>query len=422
MPREGRERAGNGRRTVRDVDLFQMALGLEEPWAVVRTEFDAEARRLDIYLDFPRGSRFPCPECGLDGCPAYDTSEKQWRHLNFFQHEAYLHAPVPRVNCGACGVKQIAVPWARPGSGFTLLFEALVLAMIKQMPVAAVSQLVGETDNRLWRVLHHYVGEARAQADFSDVRHLGVDETASRRGQNYVTFFVDLERARLLFGTEGRDANTFGVFRLDLLEHGGRPEWIRELCMDMSGAYQRGAGLHFPLAEVTFDRFHVMKLMNEAIDQVRREEQLDRPELKRTRWLWMKGQKKLSVEQLAALQSLLRPSRTALKTAKAYQMKLSFAEEFWTLPPALAEEYLTRWCRWAKRSRLRPMQKLANTLWTHRRGLFRWFFSEISNGILEGINSLVQAAKARARGYRNSKNLIAMAYTLAGDLDFALPT
>lgn len=407
---------------MRDVDLFQLALGLEEPWQVVRTEFDAAARKLDIHLDFPRGSRFRCPECGWGDCPAYDTAPKEWRHLNFFQHEAFLHAPVPRVKCPEHGVKQVKVPWARSDSGFTLLFESLIMAMVKQMPVLAVARIVGETDQRLWRVLNHYVGEALAKADFSEVREVGVDETASKRGHNYVSFFVDLQKRRLLFGTEGKDANTFGAFRLDLQQHGGKPEQIRELCIDMSGAFQRGAGLHFPLANVTFDRFHVMKLFNEAIDQVRREEQVDRPELKRTRWLWMKAQGKLPRRQLEALQALLRPSRTALRTAKAYQMKLSFAEEFWSLPPMLAEAFLEKWCGWARRSRLKPMKRLAGTLWHHRRGLLRRFFSEISNGILEGINSLVQAAKARARGYRSTRNLITMAYLISGDLDFALPT
>jgi len=407
---------------VRDTDLFEKALGLEEPWYVGRVTFDEQARRLDVHLAFHRGGRFECPECGWGGCPAYDTSEKEWRHLNFFQHEAYLHAPLPRVECWRCGVKQVRVPWARPGSGFTLLFEAWVLALVKQMPVRSVAQLVGETDHRLWRMLDHYVSEARSKADFSEVRHVGVDETASRRGHDYVSFFVDLERSRLLFGTEGKDANVFGAFRVDLMAHGGVPERVRELCMDMSAAFQRGAGIHFPLAQLTFDRFHVVKLLNEAIEEVRRAEQLDRVELKKTRWLWLKRPENLTKAQAEKLAALLRPSETGLQTAKAYQMKLSFVEEFWGLPPALAEEYLRKWCRWARRSKLEPMKRVARTLWSHRAGLLRWYFSGISNGILEGINSLVQAAKARARGYRSTKNLLTMAYLLCGDLDLALPT
>ncbi len=407
---------------MRDVDLFQQALGLREPWRVERTEFDTSARRLDLYLGFERGARFECPECGWGRCPAYDTRDKQWRHLNFFQHEAYLHAPVPRVECRRCGIKQVRVPWARPGSGFTLLFEALVLAMVKQMPVKAVGALVGETDKRLWRILDHYVSQARAAQDFSEVRHVGVDETASKRGHQYVSLFVDLDRSRLLFGTEGKDAKVFGAFRLDLMQHGGVPEQIREWSMDMSAAFQLGAALHFPLAEVTFDRFHVVKLLNQAIDEVRRGEQKDRAELKKTRWLWMKRREKLTKRQAEQLADLLQPSAQGLHTAKAYQMKLSFMDEFWTLPPSFAEEFLRKWCAWAKRSKLASMRRLAKTLWDHRAGLMRWYFSEINNGVLEGINSLLQATKARARGYRTTRNLLNMAYLLAADLDFALPT
>jgi len=407
---------------MRDVDLFAQALGLDEPWRVERTEFSTETGRLDIYLGFDRGGRFSCPECGRAGCAAYDTTEKSWRHLNFFQYEAFLHAPLPRAECPECGVKQVKVAWARPGSGFTLLFEALVMAMVKQMPVLAVARLIGETDKRLWRILEHYVNEARARADFSEVRQVGMDETASKRGHHYVSFFVDLVRSRLLFGTEGRDAHALGAFRLDLLEHGGRPERIRDLCMDMSAAYQRGAALYFPRAQITFDRFHVMKLFNTAIDEVRRQEQVERPELKRTRWLWLKSAPKLTKRQTEELAALLKPSRDALMTAKAYHMKLSFADRFWELPPSLAEAFLKKWCRWAKKSGLAPMKKLAQTLWDHRAGLLRSFFSEISNGLLEAINSLVQAAKARARGYRTTKNLINMAYLISGKLDLALPT
>lgn len=194
---------------MRDIDLFQAALGLTPPWRVEAVEFDEDKGRLDLYIDFAPGGSFPCPVCGREDCRAYDTTRKEWRHLNFFQHEAYLHAPVPRVRCPEHGVKQVEVPWARPGSGFTLLFEAFVLALAKQMPVAAVGRLVGEHDTRLWSVLHHYVEEAREEMDVSEVKRIGVDETSAKRGHNDITSFVDLDGPRVLFATEGRDASTF---------------------------------------------------------------------------------------------------------------------------------------------------------------------------------------------------------------------
>lgn len=404
---------------MRDVELFQMALGLESPWYVERTEFDADARRLDLYLDFQKGGRFTCPECGAGGCSAHDTSEKTWRHLNFFQHEAYLHARVPRVACEACGVKLAEVPWARSGSGFTLLFEAMVLAMVKAMPVAAVAQLTGEHDTRLWRVIHHYVDVAREEVSHASVRRVGVDETSLRRGHNYLTLFVDLDKARVLFATEGREAETFGAFREDLEAHGGKPDRIGELCMDMSPAYQKGARDHLPQARTTFDRFHVVKLLNEAVDQVRRAERKEAPELTRTRYLWLKNQSNLSPRQQRHLEQLLL-GRSHLKTVQAYQMKLAF-QDFWELSSDQAERFLDAWCGWARDSDLLPMRRFAETVANHRDGILRWFHTRISNGLLEGLSSLVQAAKARARGYRSTKNLTAMIYLMHGKLPLHQP-
>ena len=406
---------------MRDIDLFQQALGLGEPWRVERTTFDPAARRLDIYLGFERGARFECPECGWGDCPAYDTTEKQWRHLNFFQHEAYLHARVPRVECSRCGIKQVRVPWARAESGFTLLFEALVLALVKQMPVNAVAALVGETDKRLWRILDHYVSAARAALDFSDVRRVGVDETASKRGQQYVSLFVDLDRPRRCSARRARTPRSSG------------------LPAGSDGA-RRAAGadpgpVHGHVGGVPARGGRALPAGGADVRPLPRREALQRraaggatrragnqAELKKTRWLWVKRREKLTKHQAEHLSQLLKPSAEALQTAKAYQMKLSFMDEFWTLLPSLAEAFLRKWCRWAKRSKLLPMRRLANTLWAHRAGLLRWYFSEISNGILEGINSLLQAAKARARGYRTTRDLLNMAYLLASHLDFALPT
>jgi hypothetical protein len=131
------------------------------PWSATRSDFDAAVRRLDIQIDFAAGSRFACPACGAPDCPAHDTDQMTWRHLNFFQHQAYLHARVPRVRCTKCGVKKIAVPWARPDSGFTLLFEALLMSLVSAMPVNTVARLVGERDTRLWHVIHHHVERPR---------------------------------------------------------------------------------------------------------------------------------------------------------------------------------------------------------------------------------------------------------------------
>lgn len=401
---------------MRDLDLFQLALGVQRPWYVRETAFDVEHGQLDIHIDFKPGGTFACPECGRSGCTAYDTSEKTWRHLNFFEHEAYLHVRTPRVQCERCGVKRVDVPWGRHGSGFTLMFEAYVLTLCREMPVAAVARLVREHDTRLWRVLHHYVEEARERVDFSTVQRVGVDETASRRGHDYISLFVDLDEARVLFACEGRDAEVLNRFRSDLEAHGGRAKWIRQLCMDMSPAYLKGAAESFPEAEITFDKFHVVRLLNDAVEAVRRAEQKERPELKGSRYTWVKNPQNWTRKQALAFETLA-PTRLNLKTARAYRIRLAF-QEFYSHPwPILAEKYLERWYAWAIRSRLPAIVSVAKTVKRHWQGIVNWFWSGISNGLLEGINSLIQAAKARARGYRSTRNLVTMVYMIAGKLD-----
>lgn len=403
-----------------DMTLFQMALGLESPWQVIGYDFSPAERKLTLRIDFQSGGTFACPVCERSGCRAYDTGEKSWRHLNFFQHEAFIQARVPRVQCPEHGVKQVEVPWARPGSGFTLLFEALVLAMAREMPVKAVADLVGENDTRIWRILHHYVESARAAEDHSEVRAIGVDETASKRGHNYISLFVDLERSKVLFATEGKDAGTVSAFRGDLEEHGGVAARIEEICMDMSPAFIQGAQRTFPLASLTFDKFHVMKILGTAVDEVRRAEQKERPELVGSRYVWLKNAGNWTRRQREIFERLT-PARLNLKTVRAHQIKLAF-QEFWTMPSELAEPFLKRWYRWATHSRLPAIIEAARSIKRHWSGILRWFTSRISNGVLEGINSLVQAARARARGYRSTRNFVAMVYLIAGKLQLHSPT
>lgn len=406
---------------MRDTDLFQLALGLKLPWQVSSSIFSPEQKRLDIKIDFARGSTFSCPECDHADLKAYDTVEKSWRHLNFFQHEAYLTARVPRVDCPKCGVRLIdKLPWARMDSGFTLLFEAMIMTLVKSMPVKTLATFVGEHDTRLWRILHHYVDQGRDLADHSTVKHVGVDETSSKRGHNYVSLFVDLDEARILFATEGKDATTVERFQQDLVAHNGAPEAILEICSDMSPAFIKGVKTFFPAAHLTFDKFHIMKIINEAVDEVRRQEQKERPELNKTRYIWLKNKDNLKSAQLKTLEEL-QVKKLNLKTSRAYHIRLNF-QDFFTQPVETAEAFLKKWYYWATHSRLEPIKEAAYTIKRHWDGVLRWFHSRINNGMLEGFNSLVQAAKARARGYRTTKNLIAMIYMIGGKLNFGLPT
>lgn len=404
---------------MRDIDLFRLALGLVPPWMVKACNFDAASKRLDIEIDFKTGGRFPCPDCNKPNCPTHDTVMKQWRHLDFFQHQAFLHARTPRIKCDSCGVRLVDVPWARPGSGFTLLFEALAMTLVTHMPVAAAARLMGEHDTRLWRVVIHYVEAALTRLDLADLKRVCIDETAAKRGHSYISLFVDIDRRRVVYIADGRQAGTVAEFADHVDAHNSDASRIKEVCIDMSGAFIKGVTENLTEAEITFDKFHVMKLIGDAVDKVRREEVKSRPELKRSRYLWLRNESNLTAKQSEQLGSL---SQTNLKTARAYHLRLSFQDIYKEPSREWAAILFDRWYSWARRSRLEPMKRVAATMRAHRDGILAWFDSRIANGLIEGINSLVQAAKAKARGYRSLRNLKAVTYLIAGKLDLRLPT
>ena len=410
--------------------VFGAALGLVAPWAVVSVAFDEQAGRVDVGLGYARGSRFPCPVpgCGQAACPVHDSADKAWRHLDFFQHQAYLHARVPRVRCPQHGVHLVEVGWARPGSGFTLLFEAALVTYAQYMAVAPLAAMAAEHDTRVWRVLDHHVHAARAGLDLSGVTEIGVDETSARRGHDYVSVFMDLRTRSTVFATEGRGSATVAAFAEDLTVHGGSPRTqIAKVTCDMSPAFIKGITTHLGTGpdpdtgegghtpQIVFDRFHVVAKGKDAVDAVRRAEVKTRPELRGTRYLWLRNQASMKPEQLASKAWLTRPS-LALKTARAARWIEDFNGFYDQPDPDTAQAYLTRWCYGAKRSRLDPIKKFVATVEKHWDGILAWATHRITNGLLEGTNSLIQAAKARARGYRSKKNMIIVIYLVSGNL------
>lgn len=406
---------------MQDVTLIQSALNLCPPWQVTACNLNLAKNRFTIEISFTPGSCFKCPVCGHADRPVHDTRDSIWRHLNFFQYETHIVARVPRIKCGKCGVKLVDVPWARPGSGFTLLFEAMIMVLVRQMPVRAVARIVGEHDTRLWRVLDYYVTQARKKLDLKAVKVVGIDETASRRGYNYVTLFADLDARRVIFATEGKGTDTIMAFRQELFRHDHDGSAITDISCDMSSAYIKGIEFDFPQAAITFDRFHIMRLVNEAVDKVRQEEQRTQPILKKTRFAWLTRPNHQTSRQVAVIDELSL-AKYNLKTARAYRISLALQELWLHQDKETAEPFLKRWYWWAAHSNLEPIRAFAKTVKRHWRGILNWFQSRLSNGIMEGINSLIQAVKARARGYRTAKNLISMTYLIAGKLNFDLPT
>jgi transposase len=396
-----------------DLDLFQMALQIEEPWFVSYREF--EDKQLHVYLNFKRGAEFACPLCGKPGNKVHDVpnQNREWRHLDFWQYQTLLHARLPRIDCTDCDkISTVKVDWARPKAGFTWHFESHAMALMKEMAVAAAARILREHDTLLWRIFRYYVHKAMMEMDMSGVKRIAIDETSSKRGHNYITLFVDVDTKRVLFATEGKDSEVLNAFKSFLEGRQISPEQITEVCCDMSPAFIAGVEKHFPQANITFDKFHVMKLVNEAVDQVRREEQKDVHVLKKTRYLWLKNESNLSEEQQQRVKKL---NELNLKTAKAYRLKLAI-QELWTYPTIFADLYFSRWYQWAVRSQIEPMAHTAKSLKKHELGILRWFQTKMTNGLLEGINSLVQATKRKARGYRTIGNYIAMVYATANKL------
>jgi len=393
--------------------LFQIALGIQEPIYITEIEFNAE-HELHIYMDFRRGSKFTCPVCGAEHQDVYDTADREWRHLNFFQYKSYLHLRTPRVDCGSCGVHQITPPWAREGSGFTLLFELFVLALAKSMPILKIAETVDEHDTRIWRIVSAFVNDAYEQKDLSDLTQIGVDETSSKKGHNYVTVFADVEKGDVVYATKGKDAGTVADFAAEMHKHNAATSQIKEVTMDMSQSFISGVTTQFPDASITFDKFHVVKTLNEAVDNVRRQEQKDNPVLKKSRYVWLKNPENLTVSQQKTLGTL---SKENLKTAKAYQMKLTFQDIYRDAKTQdEARLLIDKWLSWADRSRLEPMKEFASTVKSHYEGILRYFQSGLTSGIMEGINSRIQEVKRRAKGYRNINNFITMIYLVCGNL------
>jgi len=395
---------------------------LEAPWRLAGQRLELERRPHELHLEViaERGALFPCPECGR-ACKAHDFTSFTWQHLNFFQHHCFITARVPRVDCPDHGVKRATVPWARPGSRFTLLFEQAALVLVREMPVRAAARFMGITDQRLWRIVAHYVGRAVEGLDLSAVRAVGLDETASKRGHNYVTVFIDMDRRDkpVLFVTPGKGKACVAAFRAFLLAHGGEPTLVAEVVCDMSPAFLAAVGESFANAAVTVDWFHVVQLFTTAVDDVRKAEARSRKLPKALRWAVLKaGDRRLTEEQRIALAEL---ETGGFATAAAYRAKEMLRWIRQAASPQAARWRLTRFINHIGLGLdpgplLDPVRTALQTLATHAERILRRWTSAHSNARLEALNGLFQAARARARGYRNTNTYITIIYLIAAPL------
>lgn len=400
-------------------NLFSQSIGLVEPWYI--RSIETQGAEVHIYVDIRDGNLLPCPECGqMCRRAGYEKAERVWRHGDVMFYPCYVHCRRPRVKCDKHKTKVVEAPWARKNSRFTLMFEGYAMLILADMPILKASRLLRCNEKSLVTILHHWVGKAVKEDDLSNVQGISVDETSFKRGQSYVTVIIDSEKRRVIDVEEGRGENTIVDFSYKLEEKGGDCDKILFASSDMSKAYRQGIQICFSNAKHTIDKFHVKKLMLEAMDEVRRGEQRER----KSKTLHI-GRRVLMIPE--AKQNEAQKQRvTALckeypKTGRAFRMVQALDMIYASMDYEEAETRYKELYRWLRRSRLEPMKKVALTLRNYSIEILNIFKTRITNAICEGINSMIQAAKRKARGYHTYRGFSSMIYLIAGKLELACP-
>lgn len=401
-------------------ELFKMAIGLQSPWVITKIEFENKSqgkRQLNIHIDFTTGAKFKDIK-GVE-CNVHDTVKRNWQHLNFFEHQCYIYARVPRIKTSEGKVQNVEVPWARPNSGFTLLFEAFaMLLMENEMPVNKAADILKVYPKRIWTIFNYWIELALSKDEQSTVTAIGIDETSRKKGHDYVTVAVDLQQRRVLFVTEGKDEKTIDKLKEHFEKKEISPEQINQVSIDMSPAFIAGVSNNFPNAEITFDRFHIVKLLNEAMDKVRKDERREHEQIKGHKYTFLKSNKHLSERKRKQREELI---ELYPKLGEAYRLKELF-NDFWNFSDyEEAVSFLAYWCDLVEDAAIVHFKKFVNTINNHWTGVINYIKAKISNGILESINAKIQLAKRRARGFRNNNNFINMIYFVAGKLKYDYP-
>lgn len=383
-----------------------MLLGLAEPWSVSKVDLDLEASQVVIVVEHSKKT-LCCPDCS-QRCSLKDHAKpRRWRHLDTMNFETIIEARVPRTDCPECRVKTLPVPWAGKHSRFTLMFEAFaVLVLETARTTEAARRLLKLSWRSTQAIMKRAVERGLEQRDLSEVTRVGVDEKSFGRGHDYISVLNDLDEGRVIDVTQERtEAACDRLIQQSLTTDWSRFK-IEAVALDMWPAFINSARKNFTEADLVFDRFHVSKHLNEAVDQVRRVEH---------KVLQAQGDESLTGSRYSLLRSC--ETRTQahedtlgklccknLKTSRAWAIKESFVE-FWEAPDeAFAEGIFCDWYCWATRSQLKPIIKVAKMLKRHLDGLFSYFKHRITNAVSEGLNSKIQSIKSAARGFRNFEN------------------
>lgn len=407
--------------------LFHELLGLGLNWEVSESRFEQESGT--VFLEIrERPSLWESVRCPKDGglVSCYDHTEVlTWRHLNVFQHRCEITCRLPRGKCRQCGhIFRVRPPWEGLSIHFTKEFEAFALLLMREMPMAKVADVTRESDMRLWRMLFKHVDGAYAQADFSNVCCVGVDEMSLHKGQSYLSVFADLVAKKVIFATEGKDIQTWAAFVRALSAHNGDPRSITQVSMDMSAAYESGVKENCRNAQVVFDKYHVIAKASQKVEMIRRREIRSGRAgvlgyLRKSQWLWRKNPENHNPEEKARWAQIQDKN---LETAKAYQMRLVLQDIYRSPNATMARRRFVVWCRWVrwvarfKSWIFQPMVQMAQTVESHLAGILAHWKWGLTNAFMEGLNSVFSAVKRKARGYRSSEYMITVLYLVAGKL------
>lgn len=402
-------------------EMFKQSIGLEDPWQVEKAEYDEERREVHIYVSCRKTAKYPCPKCGKM-CKRYDDEEKErvWRHGDVVFFPCYVHCRRPRIKCDD-GIHVVTAPWARPNSRYTLLFESYAMLLMKSMPIENARKIMRISHTSMTGILKYWVKKTVQEEDLSGVTAICIDETSFKKGQSYVTIVSDAKAGKVIDVEKGRDREAVVSFSYKLEEKGGDCNKITQYISDMSPAYMKAKEECFPRAKQIIDKFHVKQMMLKAMDEVRREEQGRIQSRKRTagKKLLMIPEARQSEEQKRAVDTL---AKKYPKTGRAYRMVQQIDDMYRCNNIEEAEDVFNKMVRWMKRSRLEPMKKVADTLKNNKTDILNYFYHRVTNAIAEGINSLIQSAKRRARGFRTYEGYECMIYLVVGKLSLSCPS
>jgi len=404
------------------VTMMAGSLGLKEPWYVEKAVFSAEEMAVRIYVGVRKTADIACPMCGsATKRYGYEKNERIWRHGDCLFYPCYVHCRRPKVLCPKCGARQVNAPYERKNSRVTLLFEGYAMLILTDAPIAKAAEWLRCDEKSLTKILRYWVNKAVEEMDLSEIAQLALDETSFKRGHKYVTLIIDAVKRRVIDVEKGRDKETVDLFAGKLAAKGGDPERITAVTSDMSKTYLPAIQKNFPNAENIIDKFHVKKVLIDALDEVRKAEQktvANKKELFLGRRLFMVPEAKLSQDQAAKIAEM---SKRYPKTGRAYRIVAGLDDFYSSRSVEEAEEAFNGLYSWMRRCRLKPMKDAAETLKRHKDKILAYFKDRLTNAICEGINSMIQAAKRKARGYHTFDGYASMIYLVAGKLQLAVP-